>query len=204
MSVLKPRLTTTASPDVVAPAHPCARDTDTSLCGVRRAFLCGEDRFSRVNYDHRKQWVVDRMKFLSSVFAIDICAYAVMSNHYHLALHVDETKAKSWTDGEVATRWRRLFAKDAATAGHADIDDTQVAESGLRADVVQWRARLMDIRWYMRCMNESIARASNKEDGCKGRSRTSMCSAAPVHPCTMAGSGKAGLNPKPCLTKARS
>ena len=103
MSVLKPRLTTTASPDVVAPAHPCARDTDTSLCGVRRAFLCGEDRFSGVNYDHRKEWVVDRMKFLSSVFAIDICAYAVMSNHYHLALHVDETKSKSWTDGEVAT-----------------------------------------------------------------------------------------------------
>jgi len=33
--------------------------------------------------------------WLSSVFAIDICAYAVMSNHVHLALCVDKEKIKS-------------------------------------------------------------------------------------------------------------
>ena len=39
---------------------------------VRRAFLCGEDTFSGKNYEHRRAWVVDRLKALSGVFAIDI------------------------------------------------------------------------------------------------------------------------------------
>jgi len=76
---------------------------------VRRAFLCGEDRFSGQNYDHRKQWIVDQIKHLSSVFAIDVCAYAVMSNHYHVVLKVDVEKLASWSDDEVLHRWRRLF-----------------------------------------------------------------------------------------------
>ena len=55
---------------------------------VRRAFLCGEDSQSGRNFDHRKQWLVDRIKFLASIFSIDISAYAVMSNHYHLVVKV--------------------------------------------------------------------------------------------------------------------
>jgi hypothetical protein len=38
---------------------------------VRRAFLCGEDSLTGENYDHRKQWVVDRLQELTGVFAID-------------------------------------------------------------------------------------------------------------------------------------
>ncbi len=49
---------------------------------VRRAFLCGEDHVTGANYEHRKTWVVEKLKELSEVFAIDVCAYAIMSNHY--------------------------------------------------------------------------------------------------------------------------
>ncbi len=44
------------------------------------------------SYEHRRQWVVDKLGQLSRLFAIDICAYAVMSNHYHLVLKVEPAR----------------------------------------------------------------------------------------------------------------
>ena len=39
---------------------------------VRRAFLCGDDRLSGQNFDHRRAWIVERVKQLASVFAANI------------------------------------------------------------------------------------------------------------------------------------
>jgi hypothetical protein len=60
---------------------------------VRRAYLCGEDAYTKQNFEHRSQWMVDRIRFLTSVFAIDVAAYAVISNHYHLVVYIDESEA---------------------------------------------------------------------------------------------------------------
>jgi len=46
---------------------------------VRRAYLCGDDCQTGQNFDHRKQWIVSRLRFLSYIYAIDICAYAIMT-----------------------------------------------------------------------------------------------------------------------------
>jgi hypothetical protein len=137
---------------------------------VGRAFLCGEDRHTGRNYEHRKQWVVEKIKALSSLFAIDICAYAVLANHYHIVMFVDEKRALEWNDEEVVARWKQLFRGvilvDRYMAGQCGTN----AEAGKAREVInQWRERLSDISWYMRCLNEHIAREANKEDGCKGR-----------------------------------
>ena len=64
---------------------------------VRRAWLWGVDEYAGKDYSHRKQWVVERLALLASIFAIDICAYAVMSNHYHMVLFVDQLRAQQFT-----------------------------------------------------------------------------------------------------------
>ena len=46
---------------------------------VRRAWLWGFDEYAGKDYSHRKQWVLERLTELSSVFAIDVCAYAVLT-----------------------------------------------------------------------------------------------------------------------------
>ena len=137
---------------------------------VRRAYLCGEDYHSGQNFDHRKVWLVERIKLLSSVFAIDVCAYAVMSNHYHLVLFINQDAANSWDQEEVLERWGQLFPTSAhklqtllAAAG------SEVVRKTYEEKIEEWRRQLADISWFMRCLNETVARMANKEDGCKGR-----------------------------------
>ena len=77
---------------------------------VRRAWLWGYDEYAGRDYSHRKAWVIERLTQLSSIFTIDICAYAVMSNHYHLVLHVDRNRATQLTTEEVVNRWTAMFS----------------------------------------------------------------------------------------------
>ena len=138
---------------------------------VRRAFLCGEDEYTGKSFEHRKPWVEDRLELLAKTFAIQICAFAVMSNHLHVVLRTRPAWVDSWSDEETARRWLLLFPKRKTPQGKtlppspAEINTIIKSEPGI--DVI--RRRLVSISWFMRSLNENIARRANKEDGCKGR-----------------------------------
>ncbi|MGF1779058.1 transposase [Vibrio nomapromontoriensis] len=137
---------------------------------VRRAFLCGEDAYSGKSFEHRRLWLVERMRLLSQVFAIDVCAYAIMSNHYHLVLHVNTASAESWSHQEVAQRWTTLYKAPLLVSRWLGDELTSKAEINKTLALIdEWRERLTDISWFMRNINEFVAREANKEEGCKGR-----------------------------------
>jgi REP element-mobilizing transposase RayT len=136
---------------------------------VRRAWLWGYDKYVGRDFSHRKAWVLERLTVLASMFAIDVCAYAILANHYHLVLHVDRDRAERWSLQEVVAQWCKLFVAPPVVArwlsGEADEAERIAAETIIE----RWRARLYDISWFMRCLNEHIARRANLEDNCKGR-----------------------------------
>jgi REP element-mobilizing transposase RayT len=137
---------------------------------VRRAFLWGEDSLTGKNYEHRKVWVTSRLRELAGIFAIDICAYAVMSNHYHLVLRVDQQKAKAWTSEQIAAQWGKLHKITLLVNRYLRNQITSQAESiEAKKCIETWRERLTDISWFMRSLNEHLARQANEEDGCTGR-----------------------------------
>lgn len=137
---------------------------------VRRAFLCGKDPVSGKSFEHRKPRILERLKVLTDVFVIDLCAYALMSNHYHLVVRLAPERATALSDREVVERWRRLYAGPACVGRFLDGAVLDAGESALLAScIARWRSRLTDLSWFMRCLNEYIARTSNLEDKCTGR-----------------------------------
>jgi REP element-mobilizing transposase RayT len=141
----------------------------TSRC-VRRAFLCGVDHYSGQSYEHRRQWVVDRIRLLSSLFAIDVCAYAVMSNHYHLVLKLCPEQFDDLSEDQIMDRWCALFKGPLLIQRYRDGEDLNTFERTTVSDIINvWRSKLSSISWFMRCLNQPIARQANLEDKCTGK-----------------------------------
>ncbi len=137
---------------------------------VRRAFLCGKDKYTGKCFEHRRNWLLDRVKLLSSVFAIDIAAYAIMSNHYHLVLRVDKDRALNWSTDEVIVNWYRLYKSNVLVDRYRNKEELSEAQVRLVNGLVNvWRRRLHDISWFMKNLNEYIARKANREDKCTGK-----------------------------------
>ena len=76
---------------------------------VRRAFLCGVDPNTGKDLSHRKARVEELMLKFAQPFALDICSYAVMSNHYHVVVKLSVNQAQNWSMREVIERWHRVF-----------------------------------------------------------------------------------------------
>ncbi len=137
---------------------------------LRRAYLCGVDHYSGQSFEHRRQWIVDRIRLLSSLFAIDVCAYAVMSNHYHLVLKLCPGQLDDLCDEQIMDRWCAMFKGPLLTQRYRDGETLSIPERSTVGDIVNvWRSKLSSISWFMRCLNQPIARQANLEDNCTGK-----------------------------------
>ncbi len=135
---------------------------------VRRAFLCGKHQGR--SFEHRRGWIEERILLLTRIFAIDVCAYAVMSNHYHVVCFINTEKSNNWSSEEVIERWHSLFKGNLLSRRYLIGEKlTQTERDALNICIKNWRDRLTSISWFMRLINETIAREANTEDNCTGR-----------------------------------
>jgi hypothetical protein len=96
---------------------------------------------------------------LSNIFAIDIAGYAIMNNHYHIVVHIDQERAGQWTVQEICNRWHRLFSGNDLSRRFVKMQKLSVSEEKRLGEIVdEWRDRLINPGWFMRCLNEPIAR----------------------------------------------
>lgn len=137
---------------------------------VRRAWLCGHDARTGRNFDHRRRWIEDRIHRLSQIFAVSIYSYAVMSGHYHVVLAMEPELCRGWTDAEVAEKWLSIYPGRKPRKPDSNVHESRkaalLADPARLADI---RERLCSLSWFMRSINERLARIANEEDGCTGR-----------------------------------
>ena len=138
---------------------------------VRRAYLCGIDPLTKKNHTHRRKYIEDKLFKLANIFCIDIASYAIMSNHYHLVLRVDKDGCKALSNYDVVYRWHQIFAPGLLVSAYLEnpkiLSQSELKKINKKAN--KWRERLYDISWFMRCLNEDVARMANHEDKCTGR-----------------------------------
>ncbi len=136
---------------------------------VRRAYLCGSDSSTGRSYEHRRQQIQDDLLRLPSIFFIDVVAFSIMPNHYHLLLHIDRERCLAETPLSIAKRWHQLFKGTELSRKFIQKDPLEPHEKlALDTMIDTWRSRLHNISWIMKVLNEGISRRANAEDDCTG------------------------------------
>lgn len=136
---------------------------------VRRSYLCGKDTNTGKCYEHRRQWIENRIRILSSIFSVDICAYSVMSNHMHIVVKLCPNQIEQLSNEKVLERWCSLFKGPILVQKHRKGETlSEIEQQSVDDCIQQYRKRLSSLSWFMKCLNEPIARQANKEDGCTG------------------------------------
>ena len=146
-------------PNEVAVLHVIARVN-------RRCFLLGFDSVSGKNFDHRKIWIEDQLQLLAANFGIDLLAFAILSNHFHLILRSRPDVVATWNDSEVARRWLMLCPIRKMEDGSAE-EPNEFELNSIRNDpdkLKEIRTRLSHVSWWMRLLCQNIGTRANRED----------------------------------------
>lgn len=137
---------------------------------VRRAFLCGKDKFTGKDFSHRREWIETKLFLLADIFAIDVAAYAIMNNHYHLVLRINNKLVQSWETDDVFEQYKKLHALAPLVESYiAGQQLNKIQHTLLGEYAEQYRERLGSISWFMKILNQYIAFKANREDNCTGK-----------------------------------
>ncbi len=138
---------------------------------VRRSWLCGRDRKTGKNYNHRKTWLKDRLFHLAKYFAVAIDAYAIMDNHFHLVVYYDPMECQRWDDQELVYRWTEALPPKT----NGKLQDLEALKEIQRDLLLNQPERLQQIRdtlgslsAFMKHLKQPIAWKANREDNCTG------------------------------------
>lgn len=137
---------------------------------VRRAYLCGYDTVQGKSFEHRKEWVRERLSFLIEVFAIELLSYVLMSNHIHTLVRLRPDVAALWSAEEVARRWRTLFPRRRVGGRASEPSEEEISAIAGDPELVElYRKRLGSLSWLQGCLCGHLAKRANREDECTGR-----------------------------------
>ena len=130
---------------------------------VRRAMLCGD------GFEHRKQWIEDRLELLAGWFSVSVCGFSVMDNHLHALVRLDPEEAEGWSNEDVVRRWITVYPPKSSKGKAIDVTQAWIDHQTKDTNrISQWRKRLADLGWFMKALKEPLARIANKEDDCRG------------------------------------
>jgi hypothetical protein len=136
---------------------------------VQRAFLYGQDPDTGRDFSYRRPIVQALLEYQASVFAVDVGNYSILSNHQHLIARTRPDIAATWSDEEVAWRWKLAWPKwenDRWLRTPTDEEIEEVLADPDRLPVL--RANLASLSWFMARWKEPIARLCNAEMQTKG------------------------------------
>ena len=80
-----------------------------------------------------------------------MCAYAVLDNHLHVVLRLNDAAAAGWSDEETVRRWGKLFPPRGKDRQALKVTEAWVED---RLKDAKWiserRKRLNDLGWFMK------------------------------------------------------
>ena len=113
---------------------------------VRKSFLCGTDHTTGKSYEHRRSWIENRVRILSSIFNIETCSYTVMSNHLHIVLKLCPEQADLRSTNDVLERWTSLYKGPKFIQRFIQGDTLDKAEQdAINICIEKYRSRLKDL-----------------------------------------------------------
>ena len=136
---------------------------------VQRAYLCGQDPYTGRDFSYRREWIEKLLKYQAEVFGVDLANYNVLSNHAHQIVRTRPDIVATWSDEQIACRWKMAWPKWNGNDWTREPTDEEIREL-LQNEKKMALARrgLSSLSWFIARTKEPISRICNQEMGTKG------------------------------------